>query len=100
MPTADTPMRELLRRLGAAGIPALFAKRMLPSWWDDEVANDPAGLQQAQLYLSRAFNVELRSLANAGELPRFRASARKYKLSKNVTEDDVSASANYVTGVA
>jgi hypothetical protein len=93
-------MRGLLRKLGAAGIPASFAKRMLPSWWEDEVANDPAGLQQAQLYLSRAFNVDLRSLADLEEKPRFRANARKYKLSKNVTEDDVSASANYVTGIA
>jgi hypothetical protein len=100
MPTPDTPMRGLLRKLGTAGIPASFAKRMLPSWWDDEVASDPAGLQQAQLYLSRAFNVDLRSLAEVGEKPRFRANARKYKLSKNVTEDDVSASANYVTGIA
>lgn len=93
-------MRGLLQKLGAAGIPASFAKRMLPSWWEDEVANDPAGLQQAQLYLSRAFNVDLRSLADVGEKPRFRANARKYKLSKNVTEDEVSASANYVTGIA
>lgn len=93
-------MRGLLRKLGTAGIPANFAKRMLPSWWEDEVASDPAGLQQAQLYLSRAFNIDLRSLAEAGEKPRFRANARKYKLSKNVTEDDVSASANYVTGIA
>lgn len=100
MPTTDTPMRGLLRKLGTAGIPASFAKRMLPSWWEDDVACDPAGLQQAQLYLSRAFNVDLRSLAEVGEKPRFRANARKYKLSKNVTEDDVSASANYATGIA
>lgn len=93
-------MRELLRKLGAAGIPPSFAKRMLPSWWEDEVATDPAGLQQAQLYLSRAFNVDLRSLAEDGEKLRFRANARKYKLSKNVTEGDVSASANYATGIA
>lgn len=93
-------MRGLLRKLGTAGIPASFAKRMLPSWWEDEAASDPAGLQQAQLYLSRVFNVDLRSLAEDGEKPRFRANARKYKLSKNVTEDDVSASANYATGIA
>lgn len=100
MRTTNTPMRGLLRKLGAAGIPASFAKRMLPSWWEDEVASDPAGLQQAQIYLSRAFNVDLRSLAEEGEKPRFRANARKYKLSRNVTEDQVSASANYATGVA
>jgi hypothetical protein len=100
MRSTNTPMRGLLRKLGAAGIPPSFAKRMLPSWWEDEVASDPAGLQQAQLYLSRAFNVDLRSLAEDGEQLRFRANARKYKLSKNVSEDEISASANYATGVA
>ncbi len=100
MPTRDTPMRGLLQKLGTAGISASFAKRVLPSWWDDEVARDPAGLQQAQLYLARAFNVDLRSLADAEQAPRFRANARKYKLSRNVSEGDVSASANYVTGIA
>lgn len=100
MATTDSPMRGLLSKLGAAGIPAFFAKRMLPSWWEDEVANDPAGLQQAQIYFSRAFNVDLKSLAEEGSSPQFRANARKYKLSKNVTESEVSASANYVTGIA
>ena len=100
MPTTETPMRGLLRKLDTAGIPPSFAKKMLPSWWEDDVAADPAGLQQAQLYLARAFNIEFRSLAEDGQPPRFRASARKYKLSKAVTEEVVSASANYVTGVA
>lgn len=100
MPSPDNPMRALFLKLSAAGIPSSFAKRMLPSWWDDEAANDPAGLQQAQLYLSRAFNIDLRSLADAGRTPLFRANERKYKLSKNVSENDVSASANYVTGIA
>jgi len=100
MATPNNPMRGLLKKLGEAGISASFAKRMLPSWWDDEVANDPAGLQQAHLYLARAFNVDLRSLAEPGSAPRFRANARKYKLSKNVTEAHVSASANYATGIA
>lgn len=100
MPITDTPMRGLLRKLGTAGIPAAFAQRMLPSWWDDEVATDPAGLQQAQLYLARAFNVDLRSLADEGKTLEFRANARKFKLSKNVSEKEVSASANYATGIA
>ncbi len=100
MPTTETPMRGLLLKLGLAGIPAYFAKKVLPSWWEDDVASDPAGLQQAQLYLAKAFNIDFRSLAQEGEAPRFRASARKYKLSKAVTEDVVAASANYVTGIA
>lgn len=93
-------MRGLLSKLDSAGIPPAFAKQMLPAWWDDEVASDPAGLQQAQLYLARAFNIELQSLTDEGSTPRFRASLRKYKLSKNVSEVDVSTSANYATAMA
>ena len=93
-------MRGLFSKLDMAGIPPSFAKKMLPAWWEDEVASDPAGLQQAQLYLARAFNIELKSLVEDGALPRFRASLRKYKLSRNVSEDTVSVSANYVTGIS
>lgn len=100
MPTTHTPMRGLFKKLDSAGIPASFAKKFLPSWWEDDVASDPAGLQQAQLYLARAFNIDLRSLADDALAPQFRNNARKYKLSKNVSESVVSASANYATGIA
>lgn len=100
MPTTATPMSELLSKLKSAGIPPSFAQRMLPVWWEDEVASDPAGLQQAQLYLARAFNIELQSLAAEGEAPRFRVTPRKFKLNRNVFEDNVLVSANYVTGIA
>jgi hypothetical protein len=93
-------MRGLLSKLDMAGIPPSFAKKMLPSWWEDEVASDPAGLQQAQLYLARAFNIDLKSLVEEGVQPRFRASLRKYKLSRNVSEEMVSVGANYVTGIS
>lgn len=98
--TTKNPMPCLLSRLGKAGIPSSFAKRMLPAWWDDTVADDPAGLQQAQLYFARAFNIELQSLADEKALPRFRSNLHKFKLSKNVAEKDVSVGANYVTGIA
>jgi len=100
MPITETPMRGLYQKLDSAGIPASFAKRMLPSWWADEIAAEPAGLQQAQMYLARAFNIELQSLADSASAPRFRSSLRKYKLTKNVSEEAVSIGANYVTGVA
>lgn len=93
-------MRGLLSKLQSAGIPSAFAHRALPSWWDDEVASDPAGLQQAQLYFARAFNIEIQSLAAAEQQLRFRVTQRKFKLNRNVVEDTVLVSANYVTGIA
>jgi hypothetical protein len=96
----SSPLAGLFSRLGSAGIPSSFARKVLPSWWDDEVAKEPAGLQQAQLYFSRAFNIDLQSLADRTAEPRFRASVKKFKLSQNVSEGEVSVGANYATGIA
>lgn len=93
-------MTGLLSQIGAVGISALFARKALPSWWDDNVAFDPAGLQQAQIYISRAFNLDLKSLANESSVPCFRSSVRKFKLNRNVTEADVSVSAHFATAMA
>jgi len=100
MAATEKPMRDLYQKLSAAGIPSGFAKKTLPSWWEDEVAIEPAGLQQAQIYFARTFNIELRSLVDECQPIRFRVISRKYKLSKDVTEESVAASANYVTGIA
>lgn len=92
-------MRDLLSKLNSAGIRPAFAKRALPSWWDDQIAADPAGLQQARLYFARAFNIDIKSLT-AGDEACFRVTQRKFKLNRNVLEDSVLVSANYVTGIA
>lgn len=100
MPNPSAPMRDLLSKLDSVGIHPNFAKRALPAWWDDEIASDPAGLQQAQLYFARAFNIEIQSLAASAEVARFRVTERKFKLNRNVPENSVVVSANYVTGIA
>jgi len=96
----DTTINELFTHLGSIGISPKFARKVLPSWWDDDIAKEPSGLQQAQIYLSRAFNLELSSLSNAHEPPRFFSAEHKFKLHRNVSVEDVSASANYATAMA
>ena len=94
------PIHQLLKRLRAAGLPESFARRALPSWWDDEIALNPSGLQQAQLYFARAFHIDLPSLALAQGAVQFQASRHKFKLSRNVAESDVTLSAHYATAMA
>ena len=89
-----------MKRLRAAGLPESFARRALPSWWDDEIALSPSGLQQAQLYFARAFHIDLPSLALAQGAVQFQASRHKFKLSRNVAESDVTLSAHYATAMA
>lgn len=92
-------MSALFSRLESVGIPRGFARRALPGWWDDEISSSPSGLQQAQLYLARAFNLDARTLAAPGAV-QFRSAQHKFKLSKDVTEAAVLVSAQYATAMA
>ena len=58
------PIQNLFARLNEVGISTPVARKSLPSWWDDEIALIPSGLQQAQMYMARAFNISLASLAD------------------------------------
>jgi hypothetical protein len=94
------PIDSLYARLNAAGISTGFARKALPAWWDNAVALTPSGLQQAQMYFARSFNIDLASLAQPKGALQFLVGERKFKLSRNVTEADVSVSAHYVTAMA
>jgi IrrE N-terminal-like domain len=72
----------------------------LPAWWDDEIAQNKSGLQQAQMYFARAFHIDLPSLAQSSGSVQFRETQRKFKLSRNVTEHDVTVSAHFATALA
>lgn len=77
-----------------------FARKALPIWWDNAVALTPSGLQQAQMYLARAFNINLASLAQPRATLQFLGVERKFKLSKNVVEQEVFISAHFATAMA
>lgn len=98
--TATTPMTNLFTHLQGVGIPKAFARKVLPDWWDDSITSSDAGLQQAQLYLSKAFNLDIASLANQEAPPRFRQVVHKFKMNKNVDEERLAASAHYATAIA
>ena len=41
---AKNPMPQLYRQLGTAGFPRKYLREVvLPSWWEDEIAHNPAG---------------------------------------------------------
>jgi hypothetical protein len=98
--TLKNPIQSLLTRLGSAGVPAGFARIALPAWWDDEMAQSESGLQQAQMYLARAFHIDLASLVQSNGSVLFQEAQRKFKLSRNVAQSDVSVSAHFATAMA
>lgn len=93
-------MKSLYAHLGDVGIKKSFARQALPVWWDDAIADCASGIQQAQLYFSRAFNIEPGSLLNRNEPAHFRLVEHKFKLSRNVSEDQAEVSAHYATAMA
>lgn len=93
-------MKSLYDRLQPLGIKQAFAKKALPKWWDNKIAETPAGLQQAQLYLAKTFNLDLRTLAHPDEAVGFQQAFHKFKLAKNVSSEQASASAHYATAMA
>jgi Zn-dependent peptidase ImmA (M78 family) len=58
-------MTRLYSRLGSLGFPRKYLREIvLPSWWDDEIAHNPAGYTEGLLLLSRNLGLDLSSMQN------------------------------------
>jgi hypothetical protein len=58
-------MTQLYRRLGSLGFPRKYLREIvLPEWWEDEIAHNPAGFAEGLLVLSRNLGLDLSSLQN------------------------------------
>ena len=83
-------MQSLYSAFRAHGLPKRQVQAFLPSWWDDEIAETPSGLQQAKFILARALNLKLRSIAETPARIEFDLpEQRRFKLIKGTTADDV-----------
>lgn len=84
-------MTQLYGRLSQAGLTRHFVRTTaLPSWWDDEIALNPAGYAQGLLLLSRHMGLDLASLQDDRSPVRLREFGQcKYKKRDNVSEDEL-----------
>ncbi len=84
-------MKPLYRRLSEVGLTREFVKKTaLPSWWEDDVATNPAGYAQLLLLLSRHLGLELRSLQDESTRLRLRDFGTcKFKKRADVSEDEL-----------
>jgi hypothetical protein len=58
-------MTQLYSRLGSFGFPRKYLRDIvLPSWWDDEIAHNPAGYTEGLLLLSRNLSLDFSSMQN------------------------------------
>lgn len=85
------PMNSLYHRLSEVGFTRAFVRKTaLPTWWDDEIAVNPAGYAQGLLLLSRHLGVDLRSMQDESAAIHLRDfGACKYKKRPDVSEDDL-----------
>lgn len=83
-------IQNLYSALNAHGLKKRDVQAILPSWWEDEIAKTPAGLQQAKLILAKALNLKVRPLVEDPPRVEFDLpEMRRFKLVKGTTEDDV-----------
>jgi len=84
MAIAKNSMQPLFSKLQKSGLDAKFVKGLLPEWWDDSLANTPAGYQQAALILARIFAIKPDTLWSVDSAPVFAIPEnRKFKHAVN-----------------
>ncbi len=84
-------MKSLYRRLSKVGLPRTYVKdTALPGWWEDSLADNPAGYAQCLVLLSRHLGLDFRVLQDADSLPRLKDfGVCKYKKRADTSEDEL-----------
>lgn len=76
------PMRDLYARLKAVGYSKPFIQgRILPDWWDDSIAENPAGYTEALIIIARGLGLSFESLHSPNAVLRL-PSTENYRLKK------------------
>ncbi len=84
------PIKSVYKRLRDVGLTRPFVKKVLPSWWDDSLAENPAGYAQCLMLLSRFLGLDLKSLQTPKAPLRLRDFGDcKYKKRKGTTNDEL-----------
>jgi len=100
--SATNPMADLYRRLRAVGLTTRKVRQfILPDWWDDSVATNPAGFAEGLSFISRHTGLDLATLREFGRPVAFReAGVCKFKKSANTTEDQLTLARSMAMRVA
>ena len=91
---ATNPMADLYRRLREVGLTKPYLRKaILPDWWDDQAAENPAGYAEALTFLSRHLGLDLATLHDPSRPVAFRDfGICKIKKSANATENELALS--------
>lgn len=83
------PVRTLFDRLAQTGIDRTYLRTtVLPDWWEDEIALNPAGYAQLMTLLSRCLSIDLPTLkASKGIISYKDSGPARFKKSSGVKEE-------------
>lgn len=84
--TKSNTMQPLYNKIKQLGFNKKQVKKLLPDWWDDAIADTPAGLQQATLRFAKTFHLDYKSLLG-DNTPEFRFQKHQFKHSKNLDKN-------------
>jgi Predicted Zn peptidase len=88
--TIQKPMSRIYEKISNAGFNRAFINRLLPEWWDESLAETPAGKQYASLHLARIFSLAPDSLKDESGTASFCFDGHhRFKHRVNVGEDDL-----------
>jgi hypothetical protein len=95
-------MKILRRRLSAEGVKRSFLNEViLPSWWNDSLAEAPGGMREAAAYVCARLGFNLASLMDERHpLALCPQPGVKFKKAAGVTEAEVCQATHYALGVA
>lgn len=85
MTAQKNPMQPLYDKLSTAGFKKSLVSKLLPEWWNDEVASTPSGYQGAALRLAKLFSLRYTSLMDAGPAE-FSLAGRCFKRQRHIDE--------------
>lgn len=94
MPTTRTragkSFDDVLKRAAGAGYKKPFVEKIvLPDWWEDEIAQTPAGREAGIGYLALRLGLSAPSLREGEHAERIQQAGVKYKMRENVAEADL-----------
>ncbi|HCI6825272.1 TPA: ImmA/IrrE family metallo-endopeptidase [Klebsiella variicola subsp. variicola] len=88
--TNHNQMSRIYSKFGRAGFNLSYIRKLLPEWWDEQLAETPSGRQYACLHLARMFSILPDSLKDDSEGLCFNFGGNhKYKHRQNVAEQDL-----------
>lgn len=91
MTVTNPNMKSLYSKLQKIGYNPKYISSLLPDWWDEEIAQTPAGFQQASLIIGQTFGVRAETLWTEKEEPAFNLpKGIRFKHRENVAVDDLS----------